>query len=146
MSALLILSWVAGVAFLVGIVVRSAAPRPPRTFANVPAQPPTANRDSNIVPIQVVFVSVTDGHVLLDCVGGVAASPPRSDDVPRAMPFAVEANLPFTAAWAAEATESVLRRWAATGALIELAIRETKVGRSVRLSGAGTRLELAMAG
>ena len=83
--------------------------------------------------VQLVFVTVDGTEVNLDCLGS------------NGVPFSITARLPYTATWAALATESVLRRWADDGTAVVMAKVESRAWSSVRLSDDERRLQLTLA-
>ena len=82
--------------------------------------------------IQLIFVTIESGLVVVDYVDAAGT------------PFTVSVRLPYTAAWAALATEAVLRRWAADGAIIDMLKIERRDCASVRFSDDERRLQLAL--
>src|SRR5690349_15358375 len=88
-----------------------------------------------VMLLGLVFVSEHSGVVELDCVVGEdGTGRDATGRAPTGMPFTLEAQLPWSAAWAAGAVESVLRHWASDGSMIKMAVVDSGVGRSVQLS------------
>ena len=122
-----------------------------------PARPPVHPMPQLHTPARIVFASLQDGNLLLDC---VVAENPTEGSHPDALAGSIhnanlrhlEVGLPITLSlgevgtpWLAVHIEAMLERWAEGERIIDLELRDSPLGPRATLVSASSRVVLPLA-